>query len=285
MAAGFGGFTSVGEAYMFMAASLLQEGILSSVKRWFRLRPTKRPRHDWTLLFMHIPKTAGSSVRHALGNCYPARQRLYLYDPRTLEGAVWPDRFGGLSTERRSQLRMVMGHFYYGLHIDVPGPARYATVVRDPVDRVVSHYHHYRTMASDGGESRQSAERRLIVEEGLDLEAWVFDLGRREADNQMVRQITGRLAEPFGRCPDDMLTEALERIDEHFVEVLVVERLAESWHRLGIALHGSLPPLEKLNVNEGRSALDDSDSRALDRIRELNHLDDVLHQAMLARLD
>ncbi len=45
------------------------------------------------------------------------------------------------------------------------------------------------------------------------------------ADNGMVRLISGRDRIPYGACPDDLLTEALQHIDEWFDAVFLRGRL------------------------------------------------------------
>ena len=256
----------------------LRSGLLAPPAVRRMTNPTTRASHEWTLLFMHIPKTAGSSVRRALEPFYEPSERLYLYDPASLDGAIrWRD-FPALPEPTRANLRFVMGHFKYGLHEQVPGRARYATVVRDAVDRVVSLYSHYRDMARPDEATQTTNEQRLIREQQMSLGEWVFGLERVQADNAMVRSISGRPSIAFGACPDDMLGEAIEHIEEHFELVLVQEWLNRSAGRLASTLGVERVHVPRDNVNESREELARVDVATLDRILELNHLDHQLHQ-------
>lgn len=83
------------------------------------------------LFFMHIPKTAGSSIRMFLENQYHAEE-------------IYPaEGWGGtLSTAREAGgYRLVRGHFAFNMSQSVPD-ARILTVLRNPLLRTVSALRH-----------------------------------------------------------------------------------------------------------------------------------------------
>lgn len=232
---------------------------------------------------MHIPKTAGSSFRDTFGQLYRRTERLYLYDPRGLPGAIDPAELPGLPLEQRAALRFLAGHVRYGVHEALPRPVHYVAIVREPVDRIASLYHHYLRIAGMGKETPAGDEGRRIIEGGLSLEDWAFGSERNEVDNEIVRRVSGRFA-PFGQCPDDMLDDALARVEESFEQVLIYEQLAHCMGLLSARLGTSLPTLRKLNVNEQRPPLATTDAAVLARVRELNRLDQAFYRAMLDRV-
>ena len=235
------------------------------------------------MLFMHIPKTGGSSLRDSLNQVYPRSEQLQLYDSPD-KGIIHADDFPDLSEAERARPRLIMGHFYYGLHEHVPRPSRYLTIIRDPVDRVASLYHHYRRVAELRPQSRAGREGQSILEEGMSLEEWGFGLERVEIDNEILRRITGRPAIGFGLCPDDMLSEALEHVEQRFVRVLVLEQMDRSMRALDADLGKHIPTPGFVNVNERRAPEGDVDSGVVRRLRELNRLDSAFYQAMVDRL-
>jgi hypothetical protein len=237
---------------------------------------------------MHIPKTAGTSLREALGQLYRPPERLYLYKPSQLAGAVDPVRFADVPVERRAALRFVMGHFHYGLHTSIEGDSRYMTVLRDPVDRVISHYNHYvwtsrpdRRLAAhaSGGPARSvSAEEPL-----LPLEEWIFE-SQLLHDNVMVRQIAGRGGTPFGSCPDDMLSDALEHIDSRFELVLVFDRMDLAPKALRSSIGVPVPEIAHRNATPAGLPQAASSPSVLEEIRELNQLDMKLYRTVRGQL-
>jgi hypothetical protein len=241
---------------------------------------------DPTLLFMHIAKTGGTSMRKALADAYRPEERAFIYEPADLRGAVRADAFCELPSQQRNAYRLLMGHFPYGLHECLDRPFRYATVVRDPVDRVVSLYYHYRHLRGlrIGGRARQ--EQTKLLAANMSLQDWVFGQQRLATDNGMVRNLAGRRRVPFGRCPDDLLDEALEHVERHFGLVLTVGQLDASPPLLRDLTGRDVRPVGRDNVNAKRSRLGDLDPEVLRRIRELNRLDVELYDRIeRGRLD
>ena len=92
--------------------------------------------NDRGLIFIHIPKTAGSTLRPIMDRNYP-RPLIHKLDflPRDL------DAFLRLPQQTRSRIRVLQGHFPFGLHEHLSVPADYLTILRDPVNRIISMYY------------------------------------------------------------------------------------------------------------------------------------------------
>lgn len=84
------------------------------------------------LFFMHIPKTAGMSMRQYLGEQYHPQE--------ICPAENWQD-LRGLEQDVRS-FRLVRGHFRYNLRELVAPDARMLVVLRDPLRRTVSALRH-----------------------------------------------------------------------------------------------------------------------------------------------
>lgn len=63
------------------------------------------------------------------------------YDGRTLT-------HDDLSVGARQQIRCVLGHYFYGIHEYFPSPFNYFTILRDPVERVLSLYSYLRAASN-----------------------------------------------------------------------------------------------------------------------------------------
>ena len=92
--------------------------------------------NDRGLIFLHVPKTAGSTLRPIIDRHYAAGVICKLdVLPRDLE------IFLNLPEQAKSKIRVLEGHLQFGLHEHLSVPVDYVTMLRDPVDRIISMYY------------------------------------------------------------------------------------------------------------------------------------------------
>lgn len=85
-------------------------------------------------IFMHVPKTAGSTLRTLITSNYESHQVLSLYgsDQKVLTNAT-------ANVGKLSNYSLIQGHVPYGIHRALGlRAARYFTFMRDPVERFIS---------------------------------------------------------------------------------------------------------------------------------------------------
>lgn len=237
-----------------------------------------------TLLFMHIPKTAGTSLRHLLERMYRGRDSAYLYDPNDMRGAIHPRDFAAMPEEDRARLALVVGHFQFGIHEWIPRTATYLTMVRDPIDRLISLYYHYKNSAVTNEASGAFRHRATIEEQGLTFERFVFGGLTLQTDNEMVRQVSGRWAK-FGECTQELLDQALEHVESQFAGVMVYERMPESMDLLARVTGRPVDRLGRSNVSRARVTPDQIAPDVRERVLEFNRYDSELYRRAVARMD
>jgi Sulfotransferase family len=190
--------------------------------------PVTQPRGGEVCLFLHIPKAAGTTLKHIIYNNYsvPGDNGNWFHD------GIYYFPFGFHKTKRpgftplvremfaREDLRAVTGHFWYGAHAFIPRPCFYITLLREPVDRVTSLYHH---IVGGGDEWYRDA----IVSGGVTLDEFATEFGCREVDNDQTRRIAG-VEPPYGRCSRDMLELAKRNLRDSFAFVGTTDRFDES---------------------------------------------------------
>ena len=96
------------------------------------------------LIYTHLPRTAGTTLNGILHREY-GEQFYKVADGLAIEhGAMTVGRepFLGAPGRCATVVPRDRGAHGFGIHAWVPGPARYITVLRDPVDRVISLYHY-----------------------------------------------------------------------------------------------------------------------------------------------
>lgn len=231
--------------------------------------PTDGESSPRTVLFLHVPKAGGTTLgEYVYNQCRTPRD----HDEGLLNAGVLFIPYGFFKEPDmqvpeyirpalgRGDLRAVVGHFWFGLHEHVGRPWTYVTLLRDPVERVVSLYHY------------------LQLEGRMSLEEFAASPPFREADNDQVRRIAG--ADPdVGGCTAAMLEAAKENLLRHFAVVGVTERFDETLillnRRLGWTKDVASYPR---NVNPARRPTDSLPQSTLDAIRARNALDAELHR-------
>ncbi len=165
---------------------------------------------DTGVIFLHLPKTAGSTINAILARQYPRRQR-YVINP--VRGGHSEDRFRGLAEARRARVRMLRGHFMYGIHRWMPRECVYFTFLREPTARAMSVYRYV---------TQNPVHPRHALGKGLPPEEFLAD-DRLHPSNAQTRAIAGpRVADA------DLLETAKANLESHFVVAGLAERFDES---------------------------------------------------------
>lgn len=87
------------------------------------------------LIFLHIPKTAGTTLALVLSRQYIGQAVYRLYDAESNK------RFRQMTQAERDHFACVMGHPRFGIHQLLGGETTYMTMLRDPIQQVISSYH------------------------------------------------------------------------------------------------------------------------------------------------
>lgn len=242
-----------------------------------------------TLLFLHLPKSGGTTLRHVLERQFPPEKSLSAYPTPESHAAtragrlVLPPALAELTPEQRSRFDLVSGHFSYGIHEAFARSCRYLTFVRRPVDRVVSLYYHARAHADH-------VMHPLIHDEGLSL-AELLETGRNalEYDDAQVRALAGyHLEEEFRRAveadEEAVLKRAIRHLETHFDVVGVMDAYDTSL-LLAAERYGWRDvcyEVRNVTARPSRRPEDDPEVRRL--IRSHNRLDERLYDYARRRL-
>jgi len=221
------------------------------------------------LAFVHIPKTAGATVTSMLAAAYskPEVHKAGNYmrgpDKTTRKVANW-HRKGG---------RVSIGHVPYVVFREqLPPDTRYMTFLREPVDRVLSHYHrHIRRDPSRAGRVSKPGGRPKADS----LEQALVEMRLPQLNNLATRFLSG--VPEAARLSDGALEEAKANL-RGFAFVGIQERFEESIVLLQRILGlGPIPYVDR-HVSSDRPAVEEipDEQRAL--IAECNRLDAELYR-------
>jgi hypothetical protein len=210
-------------------------------------------RDDYCLVFLHIPKTAGTTLASALQWNYPPYRTLHIdLLGRPLE------ELEAVPVEERSRLSLLHGHFAYGIHRYVPRPCRYVTVLREPIPRVISAYKHVLRRP-------QHELHGQVVGDGISLEEFIETFWVDKRISRQTRQLCNRHDGPLDR---GALEEAKRNL-EGFLLVGLTERFEETFALLRRAVRLRLPFYVTRNVGQTMHA----SKHAVELIREREQLD------------
>jgi hypothetical protein len=238
-------------------------------------RPEERP----TLIFLHIGKTAGTSLRRILHRRFKASEILRVEtpwrNPERLRREETLDYFATIPEERRASARLIEGHVIFGIHQRVPRPSTYITLLRDPVALVISQYNFVLRRPRHWLHER-------VVKEHMDLAGYVRSGIALESDNSQIRALSGDRTTPFGECTEAMLEEAKRNLEADFSVVGLTERFDESLIFLKRAFGWSNVHYVRANVSPRRDPVAPETIRA---IEEQNALDLELYRWATGRFD
>lgn len=230
------------------------------------------------LFFMHIPRNAGTTLFAQLETRFAENETLSLGGPNLHE-------FLAKSTSSQFEdCRLIRGHLDYSIYKYLPRKPVYVTMLRDPIQRVVSLYGYVR----DNPEHRFHRE---LINSNLTLGQFIQrPEPRKIVSNEQVRMLVGlRRREAAHLSNRAMLEMAMMRLDEfaffglveHFIESLKLLQFTFDWPPFE-----DIGALNKARTNSGSPKYEQSD---LDDIRDSNELDMALYsyakQLFAARLN
>lgn len=216
-----------------------------------------------TVIFLHLPKTAGTTLNRLIEWEYPLRE-MYSVDPVLYE---WSSaRLRKLSERRLRKTRMFKGHMFFGLHEVLPQPATYITVLRDPVERVLSAFYFMRSY------------KLHPLYWKLRKEKWTVEefVQRYPRDNVQCKIIAH--AHYHTPCTQEVLDRAIQHLNNHFSVVGLSERFEESLALMKLRFGWQLKSYSSFNVTRARPKKSDIAQATLDLIAEKNQFDVDLYQ-------
>lgn len=228
-----------------------------------------------TVIFLHIGKTAGTSLRQVLRRNYRASEIMLVHVRGPREKTL--DEFAALPEEARESPRLLFGHTVFGLHDYVPRPCTYITIVRRPISLVLSQYRFVlRTI--------EHRHHELVTSQHMSIEEYIRSGISMEMDNSQTRAVAGDLSTPYGGCTDEMLETAKRNIEQDFAVVGLTERFDETlillqktfgWSKLHYVPANAAP--------HSPPAVLSDEARRL--IAEHNRLDEELYRYVSERFD
>jgi len=216
------------------------------------------------LVFVHIQKTAGKTIRQILYRQY-SRPRTYHVRNYFVAPEVARTTMKELAASPPADVRAVHGHILFWRD-RWPEETRFLAMLRDPVERVVSHYFWLRARSSKFSKSLEEA----IIEGPI-------------LDNLQTRVLAASMP-PLGETRAKMLETALESLErltvvgltERFDESLVLATRALGWRRMLYRSNNATP---------GRRPTSEIPAKTIDLIKQQNAFDLELYDRAAERFE
>lgn len=244
------------------------------------------PRVPAPLMLIHIPKTAGTTLSQMLRLHFGLAPANWLRHARTLGyyhlGYARPEhmqarleRIASLAPSQQRQVRFFAAHAGFGLRDRLPEAihqdAAYLTVLREPVARMISTFHHLRSE----GRLPRDATLQQYVEQRKHFGLFKFD-------NCQTRYLAGdagvAVDVPPGEVTRDMLDRARKRLEHELFWFGLTERFDESVLLLADAIGWARPRYVRARVTMSADRLEGIDESLMREMRELNDLDIELYE-------
>lgn len=238
---------------------------------------------DECLFVLHIPKTAGTTLRGIIGKQYTRKQIIGM-GASVEQGEA---RFWEMDDKKMEQMHVVFGHFSYGLHEALPYGRKYSyvTLLRDPLKRALSEWLYIRGAKSHYlGRAANQMTLAGFVSSGVTC----------TLDNGMVRQLCGDggfgrsvphndMRIPFGEVSAAHLESAKDNIRRDFAVVGTQESFEESLELMCRMFGWQVKDYENRNVSRLRPV--ELTGKAIKAVTARNELDNELYQWASGRLE
>ncbi len=213
------------------------------------------------IIFTHIPKTAGTTIRDILENQYRSNSIALVYSQENIQYT--------LNNLLASNNKVIMGHFRHPNFI-TPTNILFLTFLREPVKRIISHYNY----VSNSKDKVHIAlmQKASTIQEFVQLES---------QQNLQTKYLSGLSNEDFAKAPQAALAKAKENIDSYMVGI--TERFDESIVFFKEKLNWKKPYYTTINKSKKRTTNYDTQTQEL--ISSCNSLDIELYTYALDKFE
>ena len=216
------------------------------------------------IIFLHIPKTAGTTLRNIIYAQYGEARTAPIYEEES--SFFSKEQFKQLIDTRKDQADVIIGHIEYGFHQLLAGnrPYRYAALLRDPIKCCLSLYNHFKNVHYSGSDIS------------------LLELIKGPHGGHFINLQTRII------CGINDFNAAIDTIDREFALIGITERFNETLLLASHILGWRMIPYKRLNISTQWKInyIEElkNDKRAMDLLIDMNEIDIRLYEYVNSRL-
>jgi len=231
-----------------------------------------------SLIFIHLPRTGGTTLSKILKRQYCSGQTFSIKGSNNKNSIK---KFKNLSQEKRKKIRYLEGHVPFGLHKYLFFKPAYITILRHPVNRLISHFYLAKSNPNHYLYSR-------VKDRDMSFVDYIQSKISSELDNGQTRLLSGLKAvdtvHGHGKVTEKVFRRAKKNIKEFFPLVGTTEKFDHflillkeyfKWNNVFYFKKNVSPRKKKIRVN----------SKIRKIIEENNQSDLKLYQYVNKKLD
>jgi len=218
---------------------------------------------DYLLIYLHIPKTGGTTFRDIIYRQYPSNNILTIPTLNQSNSII-----NNLSLNREKELDIIQGHLKYGIHESLNKDIKYFTIFRDPIKRVLSTYY-YIISQPNNPQNLSNNKKTMSIYDYINSGVNPFLI------NGQTQLIAGKkclINDPLIQS-DELLKMAKNNINKNFIFTGTTEKFDESILLIKRILNWKNPYYSIANRTKIKPDYNSIDIEIRNFIKEHNRLD------------
>ena len=218
-------------------------------------------------IHIHIPKTGGTTLRDIIQRQYRAEKILMIPKLEESENIIKE-----ISASHINQLKLIQGHLKYGIHNHFHRRAKYFSIIRDPINRVLSTYY-YVLSQKNNPQNLSTSNNQMTIYDFVQSGVNPFLIN---GQTKLISGKTGNIDNPIIES-EELFSLAKENIENDFLFLGITEMFDETILILKNMLGWHMPYYSIANRTKKKPNYDAVNPTIISFIKEHNQLDIKLY--------
>ena len=218
-------------------------------------------------IHLHIPKTGGTTLRDIIQRQYRAEKILMIPKLEESENILKE-----VSTSQINQLKLIQGHLKYGIHNHFHRRVKYFSIIRDPINRVLSTYY-YVLSQKNNPQNLSTSNNQMTIYDFVQSGVNPFLIN---GQTKLISGKTGNIDNPIIES-EELFSLAKENIENDFLFLGITEMFDETILILKNMLGWHMPYYSIANRTKKKPNYDAVNPTIISFIKEHNQLDIKLY--------